>query len=234
MMITYSSSYILEMIQSYQNDLFLQNYMAPSYPVFMQIRHLIISLSNKKNTKTIKQDLSQLVNHIGSDAQRFTLTTLLAHLEPKDYKDKLQNNPKLALLSELLKEYYPLPTFLSYFPEVIITQASHRHGELFSNIIMATKLPLAAQVTMALALYLHEEPEIWQVGQEELERKLKEFRTLNREPSELPERVLDEILFQFGQNMQLQELLADEYEYLLEGAEADKVPCARLLNYFGN
>lgn len=64
-------------------------------------------------------------------------------------------------------------------------------GELFSNILMATKLSLPLQVTMALALYLSDQRELGEVGEAELERKLKELKTLGKRGGELPERVLD-------------------------------------------
>lgn len=56
---------------------------------------------------------------------------------------------------------------------------------------MATKLSLPLQVTMALALYLSDQRELGEVGEAELERKLKELKTLGKRGGELPERVLD-------------------------------------------
>lgn len=101
---------------------------------------------------------------------------------------------------------------------------------------MATKLTLPLQVTMALALYLSDQRELGEVGEAELERKLKELKTLGKRGGELPERVLDEILFQISQNSALQEKLQEEYEYLLATSleKLEKVPAIRLHNYLNN
>jgi hypothetical protein len=145
---------------------------------------------------------------------------------------------KVALLGELLREYTAGEAFLSYFPEVLTGACADptKYGELFSNVLMGTKLAMASQVTMALALYLHDQKEVAEVGEAELERKLKELRALNKRGGELPDRVLDEILFQVSQNSALQERLQEEYEYLLatSAEKGDRVPAVRLHNYLNN
>jgi hypothetical protein len=45
------------MIQNYQNDPLLHNYLAPSYPIFIQLKSLILSLSTKKTVRNIRSDL---------------------------------------------------------------------------------------------------------------------------------------------------------------------------------
>jgi hypothetical protein len=74
---------------------------------------------------------------------------------------------------------------------------------------MGTKLSVPQQITMALALYLSDLKELAEVGEDELERKLKELRALGKRGSDLPDRVLDELLFQFSQNASLQEKLQE-------------------------
>lgn len=69
---------------------------------------------------------------------------------------------------------------------------------------MATKLPVPNQIAMALALYLSDIKELAEVGEIELERKLKELKALSKRAVDIPERVLDELLFQFSQNTVLQ------------------------------
>ena len=48
------------MIQSYQTDPVLYNYLAPSYPIFIQIKFLISSLNAKKTIKNAKSDITQV------------------------------------------------------------------------------------------------------------------------------------------------------------------------------
>jgi hypothetical protein len=45
------------MIQGYQNDPLLHNYLAPSYPIFIQLKSLILGLATKKSTRNIRPDL---------------------------------------------------------------------------------------------------------------------------------------------------------------------------------
>jgi hypothetical protein len=47
----------LIMIQSYQNDPLLHNYLAPSYPIFIQLKSLIQALATKKSPRNIRPDL---------------------------------------------------------------------------------------------------------------------------------------------------------------------------------
>lgn len=48
------------MIQSYQPDPVLHNYLAPAYPIFIQIKYLISSLNIKKSLKNSKADITQV------------------------------------------------------------------------------------------------------------------------------------------------------------------------------
>jgi hypothetical protein len=41
----------------------------------------------------------------------------------------------------------------------------NKYAELFSNILMATKLALPSQVAMALSLYLYDQKELAEVGE---------------------------------------------------------------------
>lgn len=54
------------MIQSYQTDPVLYNYLAPSYPIFIQIKFLISSLNAKKTIKNAKSDIAQVHNLLSS------------------------------------------------------------------------------------------------------------------------------------------------------------------------
>ena len=61
----------------------------------------------------------------------------------KEFKEKAQSNIKIVLLSELLKDFSNLESFLSYFPEIItaVIAESAKYSEYFSILLMATKLP---------------------------------------------------------------------------------------------
>jgi len=50
----------MTMIQNYQNDPLLHNYLAPSYPIFIQIKYLITSLSSKKVIRNAKTDITHV------------------------------------------------------------------------------------------------------------------------------------------------------------------------------
>jgi hypothetical protein len=50
------------MIQSYQTDPVLYNYLAPTYPIFIQIKFLISSLNAKKTIKNAKSDITQVIS----------------------------------------------------------------------------------------------------------------------------------------------------------------------------
>ena len=45
------------MIQNFITDPLLHNYMAPCYPIFIQIRYLLGTITNKKTMKTAKSDI---------------------------------------------------------------------------------------------------------------------------------------------------------------------------------
>lgn len=135
----------------------------------------------------------QLAAKLGPEGERFVLTTLLEIIELREFKDKPQLNLKITFLAELLKEYATGEAFLSYFPEVIISAVGEasRSGDYFSHLVMATKLPIGHQIAMALSLYLYDQRDVSDFGEQELERKLKELRTLGKKANELPDRVLD-------------------------------------------
>ena len=83
-------------------------------------------------------------------------------IDARELKEKPQTSLKVGLLTDLLKEYTAGEAFLSYFPEVItsVTTDSSKYSEFFSNILMATKLSISSQITMALSLYLYEKKEV--------------------------------------------------------------------------
>ncbi len=45
------------MIQNFITDPLIHNYMAPCYPIFIQIRYLLGTITNKKSMKTAKSDI---------------------------------------------------------------------------------------------------------------------------------------------------------------------------------
>jgi hypothetical protein len=48
------------MNQNYQADPMLHNYLAPSYPIFIQIKYLISGLNAKKAVKNAKSDIAHV------------------------------------------------------------------------------------------------------------------------------------------------------------------------------
>ena len=48
------------MNQNYQSDPLLHNYLAPSYPIFIQLKFLINSLNAKKTLKNAKSDITEV------------------------------------------------------------------------------------------------------------------------------------------------------------------------------
>ena len=98
------------MTQTYQTDPLLHNYMAPSYPIFIQIKYLISGLNAKKSTKSAKSDIVQvniidiqLASKLGPDGQSYVISCLLEIIEIRELKDKPQSSPRIVFLSELLK-----------------------------------------------------------------------------------------------------------------------------------
>ncbi len=49
------------MIQNYHNDPLYQNYMAPCYPIFIQIKYLLTNISGKKSVRNAKNDILNVV-----------------------------------------------------------------------------------------------------------------------------------------------------------------------------
>lgn len=45
------------MIQNYLNDSLMQNYLAPNYPIFIQIKFLLNSMGAKKSVRNAKNDI---------------------------------------------------------------------------------------------------------------------------------------------------------------------------------
>lgn len=68
----------------------------------------------------------------------------------------------------------------------IINETNLRYGEYFSLLLMATKLPVPNQIAMALSLYLSDVKELAEVGEIELERKLKELKALGKRAIDIP------------------------------------------------
>jgi len=54
------------MIQNYQNDPLLHNYLAPSYPLFIQLKSLIYGFATKKAARNAKTDIIQVINTLYS------------------------------------------------------------------------------------------------------------------------------------------------------------------------
>ena len=61
-----------------------------------------------------------------------------------------------------------------------------RYGDYFSLLLMATKLSVPNQIAMALPLYLSDIRELAEVGEIELERKLKELKALGKRAIDIP------------------------------------------------
>lgn len=49
------------MIQNFITDPLLHNFMAPCYPIFIQIRYLLGTIVNKKTMKTAKNDIISVI-----------------------------------------------------------------------------------------------------------------------------------------------------------------------------
>ena len=49
------------MIQNFMTDPLLHNIMAPCYPIFIQIRYLLGTITNKKTMKTAKSDIISVI-----------------------------------------------------------------------------------------------------------------------------------------------------------------------------
>ena len=49
------------MIQNFITDPMLHNFMAPCYPIFIQIRYLLGTITNKKSMKTAKSDIVSVI-----------------------------------------------------------------------------------------------------------------------------------------------------------------------------
>jgi hypothetical protein len=56
------------------------------------------------------------VEKVGTDGEKFVLTTLLKSINLLEMKDKNLLGSKIQLLSDLLKEYSVSQKFISYFP----------------------------------------------------------------------------------------------------------------------
>ena len=55
---------------------------------------------------------------------------------------------------------------------------------------------------------------------------------MGKRATDIPERVLEELLFQFSQNPALQSKLQEEFDYLLETFEGpERPPAVRMINY---
>lgn len=61
------------MIQSYQNDPLLHNYLAPSYPLFIQLKSLIQGVATKKAGRNVKSDILFVLSSPCSSPQNSAL-----------------------------------------------------------------------------------------------------------------------------------------------------------------
>lgn len=58
------------MIQNFITDPLLHNFMAPCYPIFIQIRYLLGTIVNKKTMKTAKNDIVSVIYLLTHIARR--------------------------------------------------------------------------------------------------------------------------------------------------------------------
>lgn len=58
------------MIQNYQNDPLVHNYLAPSYPIFIQLKSLVQGLASKKTVRNIRADLASVIYFQFSSQQK--------------------------------------------------------------------------------------------------------------------------------------------------------------------
>ena len=49
------------MIQNYQNDPLMHNYLAPSYPIFIQLKSYIHGLATKKTSRNVRSEIMQVL-----------------------------------------------------------------------------------------------------------------------------------------------------------------------------
>lgn len=68
------------------------------------------------------------------------------------------------------------------------------------------KLPLSNQIAICLSLYLSDNSEFSEIGQNMLIKKLCEAKQVD-EGSEIPEKIIEELLFQISRNPELNENL---------------------------
>jgi hypothetical protein len=73
-------------------------------------------------------------------------------------------------------------------------------GNLVGSVMNNLKLPLGTQIAIALSLYLSDRSELVSLGEGELIQRLKEYSSCDK-PVKLPERLLDELLFQININL---------------------------------
>lgn len=67
------------MIQSYQNDPLLHNYLAPSYPLFIQLKSLIQGVATKKTGRNVKSDILFVLFNLCSSPQNSVLKANVSH-----------------------------------------------------------------------------------------------------------------------------------------------------------
>lgn len=88
------------MNQNYQADPLVHNYLAPSYPIFIQIKYLINGLNAKKALKNAKSDILQVL-HPSFSSLPISDLKVNASLWPLSSKpfnfESLNRNPRLAL-----------------------------------------------------------------------------------------------------------------------------------------
>lgn len=71
-----------------------------------------------------------------------------------------------------------------------------------TNIYNNLKLPLNIQISIALSLYLSDRGELITIGETDLISKVKQYASTEKQVK-LPEKVLDELLFQINMNPEL-------------------------------
>ena len=170
---------------------------------------------------------------IGPEGEKFVILTMFEFIDLPDFKEKANSSHKLVFLGETIKDYSGSESFFFYFPEILAKVYKDSKLSIFvNNMFNILKLPLATQISISLSLYLCDRKDYSEIGETELCKKLSELKKTSK-GSEIPEKLLEELLFQISRNPELSERLEEEYNYLLEISESNnKLSEVRIYNYF--
>jgi len=124
-------------------------------PLFLQVQNLVQALNNKKTSSTAKNDLLSLIEKIGVEAEKYTLSCLLDITDFKDLKNQnaKKDQPKTQFLIHRLSACTESLPFLDYFAEAI-ESLSQKHNviECINELFKHLKLTIPVQIVMALSL----------------------------------------------------------------------------------